>query len=380
MSSENFHSNAILLVIALGLLAWAFSIALMPESAFTDALHHLTLSKSIAETGIVKTDSALNPPLYHIIAAGFITVFGFNSWAFKAVAFLFAIAFLLSCYFLFKKLLPKDHGLALVLTLFNPVLLLYFSTNYTDVSAALFLVLSCFFLFRFNESKTAVSAGCFLVFIALGFLSKATFWVAVPVLLIAFCYSIFRKDKSFNAKAMIALVAAYFVFALIAGEGSFYYRYFIPAFPLLSVLLVLLFNKKLLKFKAIFISLILIASLVSLIFTVSTILAFKDNFDSQQDFYQFLSGLPKDSRIVVMPNDERRVKFYSGIDAIYFQNEFNSLENSRLISRLKALNATHIGIVCYKDFWYPEKISILEKAGLIKKQFQGKCSQVFRIE
>ena len=380
MGSENFQRNAILFAIALGLLAWAFSITLMPESAFTDALHHLTLSKSIAETGIVKTDSLLNPPLYYIVAAGFISVLGFNVLAFKAVVFLFAIAFLTACYFLFKKLLPKDYGIALVLILFNPVLLMYFSTNYTDVSAALFLVLSCLFLFRFNESKTAVSAGCFLVFIALGLLSKATFWIAVPVLLIAFCYSIFRKDKSFSAKTMIALVAAYFVFAMAAGEGSFYYRYFIPAFSLLAVLLVLLFSKKSLKLKKIFISLVFIAALASLIFSLGTVLAFKENFDSQQDFYQFLSGLPKDSRIVVMPNDERRVKFYSGIDAIYFQNEFNSLENTALISKLKGLGATHIGVVCYKDFWNLEKISSLEKAGLIKKQFQGKCSQVYKIE
>jgi len=382
MGPENLQRNALLLAIAIGLFAWCVSIALMPEGAFTDSLHHLTVARQIAESGAVRTDSFLNPPLYHVVTAGFILLLGFNSFAFKAVAFFFAAAFLVACYFLFRKLLPKDNLLALVLTLFNPVLLLYFSANYTDVSAAFFLALSLLLLISFCEKRTKFLAASFLVCLALGVLSKATFWVAAPVLLAAFLYTAFGKKRIDSKKALILaalLSIAYFAFCIWQGEGSFYYRYFIPAFPLVSFLLASAFSTRLKKFRNPFIAIVLLASAVSLVFCAGTVVMFRQNFEGNQELYIFLSTLPKDSMIVVMPNDERRVEFYSGIHAEFFRPEFNRLSAAGLASRLNAEGATHIGVVCYNDSWDLQKLEELERQGFASKVFSGKCSSAYAL-
>ena len=227
------------LIIVLIVCARIFTAIVLPDTAYTDALYHLQITKEITKTGFLPFESnskelafmdmqgTVPQPFFHaalatiFVASG--TGFGFELAGFFPVfitALQLALSFLLS-----RLFFENDKKAALIAFAFmamQPVLAIYYSTNYTDAIAGL-LVLFCFYLLvKFEKTKNHAFLFLLAFAAAAAAVSKLTAIAVVPALIVGLLYYA-SKSKIRNAKKIAAIAV---LLILIVSAAA----WFLPEF------------------------------------------------------------------------------------------------------------------------------------------------------
>ncbi|MFH1257101.1 MAG: hypothetical protein V1494_07480 [Candidatus Diapherotrites archaeon] len=220
-------TRLLFLAIVLGILARAIAFFFLPETAFTDALHHLVGARNIISSGALLPSndftfySVVSSPLYYLITAG---AFLFSALPFefpflRLLPLIFSALLLLLSYLFLKRLFPEKWlwGFAFMASI--PWLVIYGALNYQDVLAAVFVLLSLYFLLLFGKT----SSRSYLLLLALSLfalaVSKANAVVFLPFLVIFAFLEMHSKKFSWKHTAIFSLVlllAAFFWLPLSA--------------------------------------------------------------------------------------------------------------------------------------------------------------------
>lgn len=156
----------------------------------------MLLNNNYIVTTIIDETFYDHPPLWNIVLAGSIKIFGYNSFA---LCFPSAFSLLLTgilTYFMGKKYISRKFGiLSAFYYLICADIYFYFSvTAEIDIFYSLLVVLSIFSVFHFYQKKQFYQLfGCAYFFITLAFLTKgfASFAFVIITLVVYFYY---RKD------------------------------------------------------------------------------------------------------------------------------------------------------------------------------------------
>lgn len=202
-----------------GIFARLVSFAILPESAYTDALHHLLLSRDvIAQQTISLPNWILPPPLMHAlvssasILAGLPVEFPFV----RFIPVVLTIAFLLSCYLLFRKMFEKNFIIPLSFAAIFPWLVRYQTVNYAEDFALVLLVFSLYLVLRLRETKSAAWLAC-LAFVVPAFaLTKLNAAILFPLVFLLVIVSASRKKIPFKW-------IAFFIVLSILLSGFWFY-------------------------------------------------------------------------------------------------------------------------------------------------------------
>src|SRR3989338_5933952 len=218
-SQKNYLRAAIAIVIIGIILRFAIAFFVMPSG---DSCWHLNIGRYIAQHGEIPLfeqlgrDIFARPPLFHIIASIFYTLFSpFGEiTADKAMNFVspfFGSLTLVFLFFITRELLTKRQTFfAMFFASFFP-LHLYFSTiSHIESTLTFFVVLSFFLLIRGRFYLSAVSAG-------LAFLAKENGPFLLPIILF---YLWQRRDSIKN----FAVRSVKYVFVALIVASPWYLR------------------------------------------------------------------------------------------------------------------------------------------------------------
>ncbi|MFA4907578.1 MAG: glycosyltransferase family 39 protein, partial [archaeon] len=215
-------------VFFIGILARFVSFALLPEAAYTDALHHLMLSRDIIlQQAFLLPNWILPPPLMHALSASASILAGLSlEFPFvRAIPIIVTVAFLLSCYLLFRKLFGNENFIIpLSFIVVFPWLVRYGTVNYAENLALLLLVFSLYALLRFREAMRAEWL-VLLAFLVPAFaLTKLNATLLAPLLFILVLVSAFRKKIPLKWIALFAIIAiALSAFWFVSTHNAFGY-------------------------------------------------------------------------------------------------------------------------------------------------------------
>ena len=192
-------------LVILTIIARIFVLFTLPDTALTDTMYHLTITKYIVQqytipfNGIPDLGVVSMPvPLFHILTAGFFILFQLpvNFAIAKVFPFIFSVLQLVLAYFLLKRIFPKNWVFGFAFVAVQPLLIIYGAINYLEILASV-TVLLCFFVYwRYVETgrKTFLIAMPFVLMLLA--ISKESATVLVPVFFLFFLYEIWRKGKS----------------------------------------------------------------------------------------------------------------------------------------------------------------------------------------
>ncbi len=226
-------------IILLAILTRIFVLFMLPDTALTDSMYHLTITKyivqnyaipfqGIPEAGVVSTPV----PLFHILTAGFFILFQLpvNLAIAKIFPFIFSFLQLLLAYLLLKRIFPKNWIFGFAFVAIQPMLVIFGAVNYLETLASV-TVLFCFFIywcyFETGNKKFIVVMPFALMLLAL---SKENATILVPAFFIFFLYALLKKTISRDVKsiswsvyfvvASIFLSSVWFVVSFVATAGS----------------------------------------------------------------------------------------------------------------------------------------------------------------
>jgi len=225
-------------IILLAILARIFVLFMLPDTALTDSMYHLTITKYIVQNyaipfqGIPKAGVVDMPvPLFHFLTSGFFILFQIPVTL--AVAKIFPVIFsflqLLLSFILLKRMFPKNWIFGFAFVAIQPLLVIFGGVNYLETLASV-TVLFCFFVYwRYLETgskKFIVVMPFALMLLAI---SKESATILVPVFFVFFLYALLKKMPSRDFKsispavcfvvAAILLFSAWFVISFAATGG-----------------------------------------------------------------------------------------------------------------------------------------------------------------
>jgi 4-amino-4-deoxy-L-arabinose transferase-like glycosyltransferase len=228
-------------LVAIVLLARIFTAITLPDTAYTDTLYHLAISKEIANTGTMPFHSSANelvfqgisgalpPPFFHVVVADFFVISG-TSLSFDLIAFFPIVVVLLelAIIFLICRQFFAGHkkGSSIVLLAFlfaaiQPVFGIYSSVNYPDSIATLFVLFSFYLIMKFDATKNPAFLFLLPFSISAAVLSKLTATILLPVFLAAIIYCCVKSNIKHAKK-----IAAIAVILTIVLSGFWFFADF----------------------------------------------------------------------------------------------------------------------------------------------------------
>ena len=222
---QSLEAKIFAAIIILAVIARIFALFALPDTALTDSMYHLSITRYIVENhaipfqGIPEAGVVDMPvPLFHLLTAGFLILFQAPLSLATAKIFpaIFSFLQLLLAFLLLKRIFPKNWMAGLAFVAISPLLIIFGAVNYLETLASV-TVLLCFFIYwRYVET------------------GKKIFLAAMPValLLLALSKETIRKTNSKGLKrialpagfaiASILLCSAWFAinFAATGGLGS----------------------------------------------------------------------------------------------------------------------------------------------------------------
>lgn len=207
-TSNFLNARTVLLaVLLIGIGARVFSLALMPEEAYNDALFHLMeTGKVISSETLTTADAELPPPLYYLIGS---TVFliATRSFDFPFVKFLpvlFALVQVLLSFIVLRKIFKNRFFIGLAFVAASPLLIRFGSSNYIDSVVTIFVLSSLFLLLHLRERQETNLFALVPLAVSIAALSitKLNGTIFVPVFFLAALYLLRKKQAA--AKTIIA--------------------------------------------------------------------------------------------------------------------------------------------------------------------------------
>ncbi|MDD5163423.1 MAG: glycosyltransferase family 39 protein [Candidatus ainarchaeum sp.] len=221
----------IFVLIAIVLVARIFTAVMLPDTAYTDTIYHLSIAKEISKTGAMPFNSdakelawqgingELPPQFFHVAIANLFIASG-TEFNFDLIAF-FPLAVMLlqlGLVFLICRLFFESYGkgssLALIAFLFaaiQPVFGIYSSVNYPDSFAALFVLFSVYLLVKFERTKNTAFLFLLPFAVSAAALSKLTAMILLPVFLLAIVFYSVRSKVKHAKKIAVAIALATFL-------------------------------------------------------------------------------------------------------------------------------------------------------------------------
>jgi len=217
-------------IIVLAILARIFVLFTLPDTALTDSLYHLTITKYIVQNyaipfqGIPESGvSALPVPLFHLLTAGFFILFQLpvNLEVAKIFPFIFSFLQLLLSFLLLKRMFPKNWVFGFAFVAMQPLMAIFGGVNYLETIASV-TVLLCFFVYwRYLEtgSKKLILAMPFALMLLT--ISKENATIFVPAFFAFFLCGIWRKKSPAAGKANFALISYFVVVSVLLCSAWF---------------------------------------------------------------------------------------------------------------------------------------------------------------
>ena len=197
-------------------------------------------------------------------------------------------------------------------------------------------------------------------------------------LLILGAREIYEKDR-----LLALLIFSAVLLALVpVVQRTAYYRLIIPAVPLLAILFGFGFNAAKGHLRTISLVALLLFAGYSFAYTSLSAYQFNGELAPNAALFEKISGLPKDSLVLVHGNRTRDVEFFTGIDAVGATKstpEFIVDNADEFYSSINNLGITHIAVVCYKDPFNKAVLSELEGEGRIANIFEKDCTGLFEV-
>lgn len=230
VQSEKLLLKIFAAVAALAVIVRLFSIAIVPVAAYSDSVFHLQLAQAIVAGAGIDQGLGFPPPFFHVFAAVFSVVSGFslNSEAVRVIPLVFSLAFLLSAFVFFRRFFSSKPLLCLAAFSFvaaQPLLVRYGSINYVDGPAAMFVLLSFFFLFEFQKTGSKSFLAMLLLSSVALAVTKLNSAVILPAIVMGLAWAAFSRKRGLASLAVFVVLLAFFSsawFALnFAETGSF---------------------------------------------------------------------------------------------------------------------------------------------------------------
>lgn len=230
--------NLLFALIALVIISRIFTAIALPDTAFTDALYHLTISKELVITGSLPFSSSSNeiifqhiqpelpPAFFHVAIAEPFILSGRGLDFYLAGFFPVLISILeiclifLVCRLFFEK--KPEYGLiAFLFASAQPVLSVFSSVNYPEAIATVLVLFSFYLLMKFNKTKNTAFLLPLPFSIAAAAVSKLTATVLLPVFLIAIIYYPIKHRVKHAKKIAVFLAVLAFLLSSFWFLGDF---------------------------------------------------------------------------------------------------------------------------------------------------------------
>lgn len=235
---QNLEVKIFAAIIVLAILTRIFVLFMLPDTALTDSMYHLTITKYLVQNyaipfhGIPEAGVLDMPvPLFHILTAGFFILFQVPVTLTVAKIFpvIFSFLQLLLSFILLKKMFPKNWIFGFAFVAIQPMLIIFGGINYLETIASV-MVLFCFFVY-WRYLKTGDKKFILVMPFALMLLSisKESATILIPAFFVFFLYAVLKKMSLKNSKniswivyfvvASILLSSAWFVISFAATGG-----------------------------------------------------------------------------------------------------------------------------------------------------------------
>jgi hypothetical protein len=191
-----------------------FSIIVVPEPAYNDAVYHLELAQSLMNHEQLTKDTP--PFLYHLLLAGFFGITGLSmQWPFvKVIPALVMLVQVGMAYLLFKKVFPKNYLIPAIFFTSFPWLIRMGSVNMVESFSVMTVVAFLYFFYNMINEKEKKRELFFALLTVFSFLlmamSKTNAIFILPVLLLGFGFFALKK---FGAKKAVPLFLTALLFS-----------------------------------------------------------------------------------------------------------------------------------------------------------------------
>ena len=199
--------NIFIIVLIIGLLARIFSLIVLPEEAYSDALYHLLLAKqiviqqAISFTGFIPGIPFTDTPLYHLLVSidFVISNASFQMPFIRIIPIALIGLQLLLSFLILKKFFKENFIVGLSLIAVFPWLIRYGAVNYLDTLASVLVLFCVYLLMKFNETKKQIWIVVFFSALVGMILSSLVILFAIPVFVVAV---LFLVNKHFPIKSI----------------------------------------------------------------------------------------------------------------------------------------------------------------------------------
>jgi len=231
----------VLLVFAALVLFLELRVTLNTPISFGDEAYHTSLAKWISQnkeypawTPFEKTElikpSYSRPPLWNLLEAGFLLVFGFNEFIVRFLTPFIAVMTGVVIYLLVKKLYnPKVGLIAGILAITIPSFVTYSVLFYTDILLVFYTSLSLFLFILATKENSKKYLILSAIFGSFCFLTKAPGLAIYLFFGIAFIYELFTEKKLLQSFKKYSIL---FIILLLVPTGFFirnFYYYNTPS-------------------------------------------------------------------------------------------------------------------------------------------------------
>ncbi|MFA4855180.1 MAG: hypothetical protein WC634_01160 [archaeon] len=226
---QSLEAKIFAAIIVLALFARIFVLFALPDTALTDSMYHLSITKYIVENhalpfyGIPEAGVVGMPvPLFHILTAGFFVLFQLPvTLAFaKVFPAIFSFLQLLLSFLILRKLFPKNWVFGFAFVAISPLLVIFGAVNYLETLASV-TVLLCFFVYWcYVETGRKIFLVAMPLALMLLAISKENATVLVPVFFVFFLYEIIRKMPS-KGLGRIAWTAGFAIASVLLCSAWF---------------------------------------------------------------------------------------------------------------------------------------------------------------
>ena len=194
---NKYGKNILILIILISIIFRIFSILVVPEPAYNDAVYHLELAKDFMDGAAITKET---PPFgYHLILAGFYSATNFPmEWPFvKIVPLILFLAQAAIVFLLFRKVFPKYFEIPLIFFISFPWAVRIGSVNMVDSFAVFAVLLATYAIYSFMTEKKQQNQKWWIFLACISFVliafSKMNALFVSPALLLLFIFLLWKK-------------------------------------------------------------------------------------------------------------------------------------------------------------------------------------------
>jgi len=205
--------------------------------------------------------------------------------------------------------------------------------------------------------------------------------VTFPLLMLLL-YGLAKGLKAREKHSFLLLFCLVLASVLLASRAKrfIHFRLFLPVLPLLGIAFCTAFKEmQPANWRKLFAFLFLLAAIYSIAFSSLYAMHFSNDYNAHVPLYEFVKGLPSESRIAIHPDKTRQIQFISGKEPVSFAR-FQNMDAAQLKEALGDFGATHLAATCHENPWDMQSLEQLSQEGFLQSVFQDSCSTVYEVK